>query len=306
MTQHSRFHRHRPIVLLALLLALVAGAGACASKKDVLPTGITEVDKFLFEKGTEALDNKRWLTAREYFTRIVDNYPQSPFRPDAKLGVGDSYLGDGTGEGYVLAINEFKEFLTFYPTHRRADYAQYKLGVAHFVQMRGPERDQTETRAAIEEFEAFMERYPNSDLMPEVKAKHREARDRLSTSEYRVGYFYFRQRWYPGAIERFKDLLQEDPAFTSRDAVYYHLGEALLKVNLAAEALPYFDKLVKEFEVSEYLPEAKLRLEEFKGMTPPAATQPAATAPDAVTSPAPVPAAPAPTQATPPPPPGTP
>ena len=26
-----------------------------------------------------------------------------------------------------------------------------------------------------------------------------EARDRLSMSEYRVGYFYYRQRWYPGA-----------------------------------------------------------------------------------------------------------
>ena len=42
--------------------------------------------------------------------------------------------------------NEFREFLTYYPTHRRADYAQFKLGMTSFYQMHGPERDQTETR----------------------------------------------------------------------------------------------------------------------------------------------------------------
>ena len=42
-------------------------------------------------------------------------------------------------------------------------------GMAHFRQMRAPQRDQTETREAIKEFEAFVARYPNSSLMPEVQ-----------------------------------------------------------------------------------------------------------------------------------------
>ena len=48
----------------------------------------------------------------------------------------------------MLAINEFREFLSFYPTNPRADYAQYKLGFCHFKQMRAAQRDQTETRDA--------------------------------------------------------------------------------------------------------------------------------------------------------------
>ena len=70
--------------------------------------------------------------------------------------------------------------------------------MTHFRQMRAPQRDQTETREAISEFETFVARYPNSTLMPEVKARLRDARDRLSQSDYLVGYFYYRQRWYPG------------------------------------------------------------------------------------------------------------
>jgi len=47
--------------------------------------------------------------------------------------------------------------LSFYPTNRRADYAQYKIGLAHFRQMRGPQRDQTETREAIKELQSQVE-----------------------------------------------------------------------------------------------------------------------------------------------------
>ena len=264
-----------PIAVLVACVTFALAAGACGGKKDVIPTGIAEADRFLFERGTELLNRKKWLTSREFFTRLVDNYPQSPYRPDAKIGVGDAYLGEGSTESLVLAVNEYKEFLSYYPTHRRADYAQYKLALCHYRQMRGPERDQRETREAVTEFETFIAKYPNSSLMPEVQTRSREARDRLSMSEYRVGHFYFRQRWYPGAIARLKAVLKEDPGFSQRDALYYYLGEALLKVKLDAEALPYFDRLVKEFETSEFLEPAKARLAEFKETAP--AVTPAAT-----------------------------
>jgi outer membrane protein assembly factor BamD len=251
----------------ATLRALVACAAllsfACASASNRMPAG-TQPDTYLFEQGTQALTDRNWLEARDYFRQLVDSYPQSPHRADAKLGIGDSYLGEGTTGAYLLAVNEYREFLTFYPTHARADYAQYKLGMAFSAQMLSPRRDQTFTRDAIREFETFLERYPNSALRPEVQGKLREARDRLSESEYLVGLFYFRQRWYPGAIDRFKAVLKEDPNFTNRDAVYYYLGEALLRVERKAEALPYFERLIKEFQQSEYLKDAWKRLAELK------------------------------------------
>src|SRR6185503_5221899 len=153
---------------------------------------------------------------------------------------------------------------SFYPTNKRADYAQYKVGLAHFRQMRGAQRDQTETREAVKELQSFLDRYPGSSLLPEVQQKLREARDRLSESDYLVGFFYFRQRWYPGAIDRFKDLLKNDPEYTGRDAVYFHLAESLVKVKLDAEALPYLEKLIDEFEKSEYLEQAQRRATELK------------------------------------------
>jgi outer membrane protein assembly factor BamD len=250
--------------LCAAALALAVAAGCASSPRTTVPAGTSEPDKFLFDKGTDALAKKKWITAREFFKQVTETYTASPFRPDAKLGIGDTYLGEGSAEALVLAINEFTEFLSFYPTNRRADYAQFKLGMAHFKQMRLPQRDQTETRAALREFDAFIARYPNSSLMAEAKARQRETRDRLSEADYQVGYFYYRQRWYPGAIDRFKQVLKDDPGFTGRDSVYFFLAESLVKVKKEAEALPYLEKLVQEFEKSEHLVLAQKLITDLK------------------------------------------
>ena len=254
--------RHRLARVSTLLMALALGA--CASAPRTPPTGTPDPDKFLYERGTEALNDKKWLTAREYFRQLMDTYPQSPHRGDAKLGMGDTFLGERTTEAYVLAANEFREFLSFFPTHPRADYAQYKLGMTYFYQMRSADRDQTETKEAIKELSTFVERFQNSPLAPEARERLREARDRLAEHEYRVGLHYYRIRWYPGAIDRWTVLLKQDPQYSRRDAVLYHLADALVKMQRPAEALPYLDRLVAEFEQSEYLDLARKRAEELK------------------------------------------
>ena len=240
-----------------LLLALLVLSGGCASKEKKIATPAADADKYLFDQGTQALDKHRWLRAREYFRQIVDNYPQSRYRPDAKLGLGDTYLGDGSVSSLILGANEFREFLTFFPTNERAYYAQYKLALCHYAQMLAPQRDQTQTKEAIKEFENFVERYPDSKLIKEGRQKLQECRDRLSEADYTVGVFYYRTRWYPGALVRLRTILKDNPGFSKRDALYYYLSETYVKVNLQPEALPLLDKLVTDFPKSEYVGKAR-------------------------------------------------
>ena len=165
----------------------------------------------------------------------------------------------------MLAINEFQEFLSFYPTHPRADYAQYKLGMAHFRQMRAPQRDQTETREAIREFETFVTRYPNSALMPEVKAKLREAQDRLSEVGVRG-----RRLLLPHPLVSGRDRSAEHAA-QGRPGVHRARRRLLLPRRVAGQdqaarprRFPYFERLVNEFEQSRVLVEARKRIDEMK------------------------------------------
>ena len=257
----------RSSVVVLLLLAALAGACASGAAKKP-PAGSLEPDKFLFDRGNENLTKKRWIVAREYFRQLVDSYPTSQYRADAKLAIGDSYLGEKSSESYVLAINEFREFLNFYPTHEKAHYAQYELALSHFRQMRSPMRDQTETRDAIREFQNYVAKYPDKPLIGEARQRLREAKDRLDDWDMGVAIHYYRIKWYPGAVGRLMPLLQSDPEYTRRDSAYFYLGESLIKVKQPAQALPYFERLVKEFEQSEFLEKAQQRITELKANVP--------------------------------------
>ena len=89
----------RSLVWIVMLLL----ASACASGPKKPPVGTLEPDKFLWERGAEELNKKHWLTSREYFRQLMDSYPQSQYRADAKLGLADTYLGEGSAESKVLA-----------------------------------------------------------------------------------------------------------------------------------------------------------------------------------------------------------
>jgi outer membrane protein assembly factor BamD len=261
MIGHARSSR---IAGLVLLLLAVTAAGCHHRTETLTPQGLLEADKYLYERGQELLARKKWYQAREHFRKIVENYPQSSYRPDAKLGLGDTYIGENSTESLILAQNEFKEFLTFYPTHERADYAQFRLGYSHYRQLQAPDRDQTETRDTVLEWETFMTRYPSSRLKGEVAPLLRKAKDRLGDAEYKVGSFYWKVKWYPGAIERFKELLTTDPQYSRRDAVYYLMADAFAAIGRPAEALPYFEKVGQEFQESDYLDRSKKRAAKLK------------------------------------------
>ena len=46
------------------------------------------------------------------------------------------------------------------------------------------------------------------------------------------------------ALRSLKPLVDKDHEYTRRDAAYYYLGEALIKLQRQAEALPYYERLV--------------------------------------------------------------
>ena len=149
--------------------------------------------------------------------------------------------------------------------------------MCHFSQMAKAGRDQTETNEALKEFDVLFEKYPNSPLLTEARAKHREAKDRLGRSEYLVGLTYYRLKWYPGVVARLQALLKSNPQFTDRDAVYFYLADALVELNRTAEAVPLLREDSAGIREGDYLEKAKKRLVEVKNAAATALTAPAPT-----------------------------
>jgi outer membrane protein assembly factor BamD len=258
-----KFEIRSRAALLAAGLAFAAVA-ACGPKQQAPAFGKTEADRFLFERGMEQLTKKNWLVAREYFRRLVDTYPQSPYRSESKLGIGDSFIGENEVESLILAANEFREFLQFFPLNPRADYAQYRLCVALSKQMLKPQLDQSATRETLTEIQRFKDNYPDSKHRAEIDALYRTARDRLSDHEFAIGKSYFNAKYMRGALPRWLDLLKEDPGYTRKDQLYYFIGEAFRRTVNYKEAIPFYERLLAEFPKSKFAPNARKNLNLIK------------------------------------------
>jgi outer membrane protein assembly factor BamD len=244
-------------------LALLVALAACASGEVDLATLASNSDQLIWEAGQKAFEKHQWEAARQHFRRIIDAFPQSEFAPAARLNLADSHFGEGGAGNYILAVSEYRDFVTLYPSHPKSDYAQFQTGESYYKQKNGPDRDQAPTQKALTEFERFLDLYPNSSFVEKAKERIRECRQSLARAEFLAGYFYQRtRRAYRASILRYQGILTNYPDYEELDEVLFRLGECLILAGRKAEALPHLQQLLDTYPQSPRLGEAqKLILE---------------------------------------------
>jgi outer membrane protein assembly factor BamD len=240
----------------ALALALLLPA--CGGHQLDLQALASASDEVLWEAGQKAAAKKDWSSARQYYKRLVDAFPQSDHQPEARIALADSYFDEGGTGNWILAVSAYREFLTLYPSHPRSDYAQFRAAECYFKQKNSPDRDQTATHQALEEYQRLLEIYPQSQYVETARERIHDCRETLARSSFLVGYFYQRtRRAWRAAISRYQTVVTDFPDYSRMDEVLYRLSECLAAAGRYAEALPYLGRLQSEFPQSEYVDDAK-------------------------------------------------
>ena len=264
----------------AAALPLLLLAWSCASGQVDLETLSSASDEIVWEAGQKAVEKKSWESARQYFRRIIDAFPQSNHQADARIGLADSYFEEGGIANYVLAVSSYREFLTLYPQHPRSDYAQFRAAESYFKQKNSPDRDQTATQQALEEYQRLLDVYPQSSYVEPARERIRQCRQALARANFQVGYFYQKTRKsWRSAIGRYEVILSDYPDYDRIDEVLYRLAECLGNAGRYAEARPHLARLQAEFPESPYVEQGKKLESSFPppGVAP--ATPPGAPAP---------------------------
>jgi outer membrane protein assembly factor BamD len=281
-----------------LLLALLAGWGCAHGGEADITTLASNSDQVIWEAGQKALSKHDWESARQHFKRIIDAFPQSQYAPSARLALGDTYIEESGTSNDILAIGAYREFLTLYPSHPKSDYAQFQVAESYFRQKSGPDRDQTQTLHALEEYERLLDLYAESPYVEKARDRIKESRQNLARAEYMAGYFYQKTRQYcRAAVARYEGILKDYPDFNELDLVLLHMAECLRAQGRTAEALPHLGRLLEDFPDSAQAETARTLMDEWSHdlPPPPAAPEPAPTT-DTPPPVSPSPPAPAPDQ----------
>ncbi len=253
--------------LLAVLILSACLFRRHSSQLDNLDPG-DQPDKILYERALHEINRGRFEVGRLTLQTLINTYPDSEFLSKAKLAIADSYYNQGGVSGLTQAEAEYKDFITFFPTAPEAPEAQYKAGLAHFRLMGKPDRDRTEAKIAEAEFKEFLLKYPDSILMPRVKARLRQVQEVLGQSNYKIARFYYSKQANRAAQSRFQEITDYYPNFSRGDEALWYLGQTLERLKKPQEAVPFYARIITEHPLSPLVDGAKERLTAFNQPIP--------------------------------------
>jgi outer membrane protein assembly factor BamD len=239
-----------------------------------------EPDKVLYDRAMLDMKKSRFIEGRLALQTLINTYPDSEYLAKAKLGVADSYYKEGGTSNITQAVQEYKDFITFFPFLDEAAYAQMQVAMAHYKMMEKSDRDRTQAEDAEDEFQTFLLKYPQSPLVPGAEQKLREVQEVLADSQYRVARYYYLKLDYQASAARLVDLSQRYPLYSQSDETLWMLGDVYSRAkqfskneddknhwaDLAAEC---YSRIVRNYPLSKLAADAKGRLTAM-GMTPPA------------------------------------
>src|ERR1700736_3059549 len=129
--------------------------------------------------------------------------------------------------------------------------------------MEKPDRDRTEVVQAEAEFQTFLEKYPNSPLLPQAEQHLREVQEVLAEGNFRVASFYYTRAAYRAAGARLIELTNRYPLYSQADHANWMLGQIYEKGEHNEIAARYYTRIVKDYPLSSMVGDAKARLTKF-------------------------------------------
>jgi outer membrane protein assembly factor BamD len=192
-----------------LLVILLLLGGGCS----LLPEQIDETKDWsasqLYSEAKERLNEKNYEKAIEYFEILEARYPFGRYAQQAQLEIAYAYYKYDEPD---LAIAAADRFIKIYPRHENVDYAWYLKGLINYSRGKNlvdkllpqdpSERDTFTMRAAYDDFDQLVQRFPASIYAADAAQRMIYLRNNLAEYEIHVAEYYMRRKAYVAAANR--------------------------------------------------------------------------------------------------------
>ena len=219
-----------------------------------------EPDKILYDKAMDDVKHGRHEVGRLNLQTLINTYPDSDYLAKAKLTIADSFYKEGGTANLTQAVQAYKDFDIFFPMLPEAAYAQLQVAMTHYKQMEKPDRDRTHVKAAEEEFQVFLSKYPNDKLAAKAEQHLREVQELLAEGDFRIGYYYYVKEDKKAAESRLRAIVNRYPLYSKSDQALWMLGNIWQGTEKKELAAPYYARIVRNYPLSPLVPNAKSRL----------------------------------------------
>ncbi|MDD2715855.1 MAG: tetratricopeptide repeat protein [Candidatus Wallbacteria bacterium] len=204
-----------------------------------------DVEEVQYLVGDSYYQQTKYEEAIQAFTKVTQNYPYSPYRPLAMLGIGNC-CKYSEKHGFDEAVVKYQAFLTEYSDHSLAADAQLGIGECKYRKA----SEEVEFETAITELQKVLMNYE----------LHGNSATR-KMADYYLGKSYEErpQATYEVAIKYYKDLAENDSTYLGGDT-WYRIGVLYQeKLNKIADAKAAYYTVITHYPYCTYYNEARNR-----------------------------------------------
>lgn len=148
---------------------------------------------------------------------------------------------------FDFAAFHFKNFVKNFSHSEKVEEVSFMIALCYFRSSAKSSLDQKYTLKALQEFQYFLDKYPNTERKQEVNEKVDILRGKLEKKAFDLAYLYFKTGYYKSAIIAFENVLKDYPDIDRVDEVYYYI----VKSNYMLATLSVESKMKKRFEATK-------------------------------------------------------
>jgi outer membrane protein assembly factor BamD len=214
------------------------------------------------EKAQEFFEKKKYDNALALYEELLVYYKGQKNVEQYYFNYAMSHYNK---KDYLMAGFYFNQFTINYPRAEKTEAAAFLVADCYQKESLRYQLDQTSTIEAINKYQAFINRYPNSTRMEDANKAIDGLRAKLQKKAYESAYLYFRLKEYNAAAVSFRNVMNEYPDMAELEKAHYFVVKSLKlyadlsyqgkKVERYKEAIKEFEKFKTSYPNSTYMAE---------------------------------------------------
>lgn len=188
---------HKILAIISVFLFI----WGCSSSLDT--TNMTPEERLNY--AIRLYNNEDYEDAVNELQALLLQYPGNAIIDDAQFYLAMTRYQRGE---YILGAFEFSKLIRSMSASEFVPQAQFMLAECYYELSPNVNLDQTYTRKAIEEYQAFIDFFPLNEKVFEAEQKIKELNDKLAEKEYNAARIYEKMQYFNASIKYYDNVME--------------------------------------------------------------------------------------------------
>jgi outer membrane protein assembly factor BamD len=170
-------------------------------------------------------------------------------------------------EDYILAAHYFKSYSNSFTNSSHREECLYMSAYSEYVMSPKSQLDQTQTNKAIDDFQYFVNTFPESDKVEKCNTLIDELRKKLEIKAFEQGQLYYNIGKYVSSIVSLENMLRDFPETAKEEEIRFLILQASYnyaknsifekKIERYKDTIERYNQYIKRFSNSKNIKKAK-------------------------------------------------